>query len=100
MAEGQSHDVLKTFKEDWMIHGGHPYLVKELSIDLSPAFIKGAKEQFPQASVTFDKFHVMKLVNEAVDETRRQEQRDVPALKKTRYLWLKNEVNLTTDQKK
>jgi transposase len=100
VAEGKSHEVLKTFKEDFMVHGGHPDQVKELSIDLSPAFIKGAKEQFPKASVTFDKFHVVKLVNEAVDQTRRQEQYDVPALKKTRYLWLKNEINLTTEQKK
>ena len=40
----------------------------------------------------------MKLVNEAVDEVRRQESRRDPALKGTRYIWLKNVENLTQEQ--
>lgn len=40
----------------------------------------------------------MKLVNEALDQVRRSEQRDEPALKRTRYLWLKNQENLKKDQ--
>ena len=42
---------------------------------MSPAFIKGVEQQLPNAQITFDKFHVMKIINEAVDEVRRQEQR-------------------------
>ena len=38
-----------------------------VSMDLSPAFQKGAKEHLPNAQVTFDRFHLMKLVNEAVE---------------------------------
>ncbi|AKG33877.1 hypothetical protein VK70_04155 [Paenibacillus durus ATCC 35681] len=41
----------------------------------------------------------MKLINEAVDEFRREEQKEVFELKKTRYVWLKNESNLTEGQK-
>ena len=37
-------------------------------------------------------------LNEAVDEVRRAEQKDNPALKKTRYVWLKNRANLTVKQ--
>ncbi len=33
-----------------------------------PAFIKGVQQQLPNAQFTFDKFHVMKIINEAVDE--------------------------------
>ncbi len=61
---------------------------------MSPAFIKGVTEQFPEAEITFDKFHVMKLVGEAVDTVRRQEQKDRPELKGTRYLWLRNPETL------
>ncbi|WP_307258707.1 transposase [Oikeobacillus pervagus] len=68
-------------------------LFKEFSIDMSPAFIKGAEEQFPKASLTYDKFHVMKMINEAVDETRRKEQSSHPELKNSRYAWIKNEDN-------
>ena len=42
---------------------------------MSPAFIKGARENFPTAELTFDKFHVIKIINEAVDETRREERK-------------------------
>ncbi|WP_417168686.1 transposase [Terrihalobacillus insolitus] len=48
--------------------------MNEMSIDMSPAFIKGIEESFPKASITFDKFHVMKWMNEALDITRREEQ--------------------------
>ena len=68
---------------------------------MSPAFIKGSKENFPKAKITFDKFHVMKIVNKAVDQVRREEQFNNPndLLKKTRYIWLKNPNNLTEKQK-
>jgi transposase len=66
--------------------------------DMSPSFISGIEAQFPEADITFDKFHVMKLVNKALDEVRRQEQAELPMLKKTRYLWLKNQGNLTENQ--
>ena len=61
---------------------------------MAPAFITGTEKNFPHAQITFDKFHVLKILNEAVDEVRRQEQRLVPELKKTRYIWLKNPRNL------
>jgi transposase len=45
-------------------------------MDMSPAFIKGAKDNFPKAAITFDKFHVIKAVNEAVEEVRRTESKE------------------------
>jgi len=41
----------------------------------------------------------MKMVNEAVDEVRRKEQKQVPELKNSRYLWLKNVSTLKNEQK-
>lgn len=40
----------------------------------------------------------MKLVNEAVDEVRKEEQKQQPELKRTKYVWLKNEINLKAEQ--
>ena len=40
----------------------------------------------------------MKIINEAVDEVRRQEQKDRPELAKSRYIWLKNPDNLKQSQ--
>ncbi|AKB27605.1 transposase [Methanosarcina siciliae T4/M] len=41
---------------------------------MSSAFINGISSEFPDVKITFDKFHVMKMMNEAVDEVRKQEQ--------------------------
>jgi transposase len=40
----------------------------------------------------------MKIINEAVDEVRRQEQTDRPELARTRYIWLKKPKNLKPSQ--
>jgi len=66
---------------------------------MSPAFISGIKAHFPAAHITFDRFHVMKLLNKALDEVRRQEQATESMLKASRYVWLKNQTNLTAKQR-
>jgi len=65
---------------------------------MSAAFIKGTAAHLPNANITFDKFHAVKIVNDAVDLVRRAEQKDRPELKRTRYMWLKNKANLTESQ--
>jgi transposase len=80
-------------------HGGNPEAVAEVCIDMSPAFVAGTAESLPNAQITFDKFHVVKLINEAVDEVRRAEQKSRGELKKSRYLWLKNPRNLSERQR-
>lgn len=94
VAEGKDHETIGQFKHDFAAHGGDPLRVSDFSLDMSGAFIKGLGQEFPAARLTFDKFHVIKLMNEAVDTVRRGEQKTAPALKKTRYVWLKNEKNL------
>jgi transposase len=96
--EGKGHETLKDFKVDLEAHGGKAANIKEASLDMSKPFIKGLREFFPKAYLTFDRFHVMKLLGEAVDAVRRKEIKERPELKKTRYLWLKNPSNLTTKQ--
>jgi transposase len=71
-----------------------------VSCDMSPAFISGVKKNLPNARITFDKFHVMKIINGAVDQVRREEAKTNPLLKQTRYIFLKNEENLTKKQLK
>jgi transposase len=98
--EGKGHEVLGAFKADLVTHGGDPKKIREASLDMSPAFIKGLRKYFPKAHLTFDRFHVMKIIGEAVDDVRRVEIKDRPELKKTRYIWMKNPSNLTAGQAK
>ena len=51
---------------------------------MSPAYVLGVEDNFQNAAITFDKFHVMKLMNEAVDQVRREEQAHNANLKYTR----------------
>ncbi|MEA2027484.1 MAG: transposase, partial [Campylobacterota bacterium] len=66
---------------------------------MSPAFIKGVNEYLPNAQITFDKFHILKIINEAVNSVRKEEVSSNKLLKGTKYIWLKNYNNLTTKQK-
>jgi transposase len=92
--DGRDHGTVQRFKQDLAAHGGKPEGVTDFSLDMSPAFIKGVREAFPGAELTFDKFHVIKLANEAVDQVRRKEQKTHPELKKSRWWWLKNRTEL------
>lgn len=96
--EGKDSSTVERFKQDLIEHSGCAENIGQMCCDMSPAFIKGVREQFPDAKLTFDKFHIMKVINEAVDEVRRQEQKDRPELAKSRYLWLKNRDNLKQSQ--
>jgi transposase len=60
---------------------------------MSPAFISGCLEYLPNASITFDKFHIMKEINGAMDELRRQESKEHQALKGHKYLLLRGKLN-------
>jgi transposase len=73
-------------------------LIVSVSIDMSPAFIKGVSDHLPNAKITFDKFHVIAHASQALDETRRREQKTDPALKGLRWALLKDRSKLSRDQ--
>ncbi len=98
IADGKSSKTIKEFSENLELHGGANEQIEDVSCDMSPAFIKGVNATFPNAKITFDKFHIIKLINEAVDQVRREEVQIHEILKNKRYLFLKNENNLTKKQ--
>jgi transposase len=99
VARGKDSATVEAFADDFKKHAGIINNVTDVSCDMSPAFIKGVKDNLPTAKITFDKFHILKIINQAVDEVRRAEARGNPLLKGTRYIFLKNEQNLTQEQK-
>ena len=96
--EGKDKSTIESFKKTLEDHNGDVQAIENISCDMSPSFISGSNEHFPDAEITFDKFHVMKRVNEEVDKVRRQEVKENEMLKSTRYIWLKNPENLTEKQ--
>lgn len=99
VAEGKDAATVQAFKEFLESHGGDRHAVTDASIDMGAAFEAGIKQNFPNAQITFDKFHVIKLANEAVDEVRRQEARNNFQIKGRRYIFLKNVDNPTMEEK-
>jgi len=96
--EGKDAGTVRAFKQDLEAHGGRAEQIEEACLDMSAAFIAGLRAQFPEAQLTFDNFHLMKLLGDAVDRVRREEQPTHPELKGTRYVWLKNDWNRTEKQ--
>jgi len=73
--EGKDAGTWKRFAEQWGQHHGHPKAITPVAIDMSPAYLKGVKENFGNAVIVYDKFHVVSPVSQAVEEVRRAEAR-------------------------
>ena len=97
--EGKDAATIERFRADFEAHGGDPEGVGEVCCDMSKAFVAGVESNFPKAHITFDRFHIMKVLNDAVDEVRREEAKTRPELSKSRYVWLKNPENLREGQR-
>jgi transposase len=75
--------------------------IRVVTLDMSKAYAKAVTQACPQATQALDRFHVQRLVHDALDQVRRAEVRDVDdpddrrALKKTRWALQKNPWNLT-----
>lgn len=68
--------------------------IKHVCIDMSPAFMSGCEKYLPKSAITFDKFHVVKEVNKAMDEVRKQERGTNFELKGHKYTFLKNRLSV------
>ena len=81
--------------------------IETVTIDLSAAYLKAVREAVPHAEVVFDRFHVQRLASDALDEVRRSLVRELAsdpeaarAVKRTRFVLLKNPWNLTRAQRR
>lgn len=90
VTEARDAAAIERLATELKAHGGDPAAIDSVSIDMSPAFIKGCAEHLPEARVTFDKFHVIAHASKALDETRRREQKTDPTLKGMRWKLLKD----------
>lgn len=74
------------------------------SMDMWDPYIKAIKEACPNVVLIFDKFHVVKKVNEALDKVRKKEfasasDEERLNMKRKRYIILHREKNLNSEQK-
>ncbi len=86
---GKGKQTVADFKDFIQKHNGQAELVLEIVCDMSPAFLTAVEDEFPQANVTVDWFHVVQLFTKAVDEVRKEERRHYEMPKGLRWAVLK-----------
>ena len=70
---GKDHQTVETFALDLEAHGGKRGSITQACMDMSAAFLKGTRLSLPNALVSFDRFHVVALANDAMDKVRSTE---------------------------
>lgn len=100
--EGKDAGAWESFVAEMQAHNAHPKQVTQAAIDMSPAYIKGVKENLGNAEIVFDKFHVIAQVNEGVEKVRRVEAQASETarnlLSKTQWIWRKNPEHWTDQE--
>jgi transposase len=69
---GKDQQTFSQFVAEMERRGVPPAQVNEIALDMSRAFIAGAGEHFPNAQLCFDRFHVMKICGQAIEEIRKE----------------------------
>lgn len=96
--EGKGKQAVQAIGEHLQAKGAQAEQIQQVSMDLSPAFIAGVKDAFPCAQITFDRFHIVKLLNQAMDAVRKAERKEHDALKGHKYTLLRNRESLSETQ--
>lgn len=80
--QGRDHQTVVEFAADLKAHGGDPADVRHVCMDMSAAYAKGAALALPRAQISYDRFHVVSMAIEAMDQVRRTElAEDAPAVR-------------------
>jgi transposase len=94
ITNGKDGKTFRRFIDEARKHGLTPKKITDISMDMSGAFIAAAGKYFPKAGITFDKFHVIKLLNKAINEVRKAEKEHKDCM----YELYKRKDNLTPKQ--
>ena len=100
VGDGKSAESLVPF---WKRLGRRRHRIEAVAMDMSSAYISAVQGNLPKADIVFDRFHVVKLMNEKLTTLRRELYREATAdeklvLKGSRWLLLKNPENLNEDR--
>ena len=99
IGKGKSGEALKPFEKRLKRRAKH---IKAVAIDMANSYSAWAEEVLPDADIVYDHFHVIKLMNERMNNLRRStmnklENEQKKELKGKRFLLLRNEENLSAE---
>lgn len=99
--EGRDEETLKLFAGKLSARGGSPEKITAVTSDMSKSFLPAIAKYFPNAENIIDKFHVKKVLIDALDEVRKAEQKSVADKKglfRGRRLFMIPKAKLTEEQ--
>lgn len=94
VTEGRKQETFGMLYEQLFEHMGDPNNIEQFIMDMSKSYKAGCEQYFSHSEIIFDRFHIKMGLNKAIDKVRKSEVGHVEKLKKTKYLWLKNEWDL------
>jgi transposase len=97
IVDGRRKEGLERFYES--LPENHRTSIQAVAMDMWEPFVRATEDALPDAAIVFDRFHIMKHMNEAVDRVRRAEHRHLrnwglDTLTGTKHLWLYARENL------
>jgi len=100
VAKGRGGDALRKF---WRALRLSKARIEAVAMDMSAAYWAAVLEHLPDAAIVFDRFHITKLVNEKLDDLRRDMVREAVGLMKQtvkgiRYLLLMRRDNVQDEK--
>lgn len=101
VGEGKDGDALESFGKRLR---SSKCVIKAAAVDLAPSYTAWLRDNLPEASIVYDHFHLIKLMNKKLDDLRRKTMKEADEemrdrLKNKRFLFLKNIENLDEDGK-
>jgi len=98
MAEGKGSDSLRSFS-DWLIaHNSNPSRIKLESCNFSRSFLADINAHLPRTDIVYDRFHLIKMANDASDKIRAKNQMNSSRNKWMRFKLLRNGRDLSDDE--
>ena len=99
--EGKGKEDIRPFLKSLARRGKK---LEAVAMDMSSSYFWAVRETLPRVKVVFDRFHVVSLMNQAIDELRRDHQAELDSLgqqtlKGSRFLLLRNYDSLEPDRK-
>jgi len=99
VSQGKDANTVAEFVTALESKGGNKDCIHTVSMDMSPAFIAGSTTHFPEAQIVFDKFHLVKMLNESMDDVRKLERKGNEMLKGHKYTFLRTYEQLSGKKK-
>ena len=74
--DGRKKEAVTAMRKKLERHGGKASNITAVTSDMSKSYLPGVRENFPDAEQIIDKFHVKKVLTDALDKVRKQEQKE------------------------